>query len=62
MADVAGPSRVLGHSGAGYEEALAAIALGATQATHLFNRMPPFGHRAPGLVGAILQPRKSRRS
>jgi N-acetylglucosamine-6-phosphate deacetylase len=45
----------LGHSGAGYEEALAAIALGATQATHLFNRMPPFGHRAPGLVGAILQ-------
>ena len=45
----------LGHSAAGYEEALAAIALGATQATHLFNRMPPFGHRAPGLVGAILQ-------
>jgi N-acetylglucosamine-6-phosphate deacetylase len=45
----------LGHSGAGYEEALAAIALGATHATHLFNRMPPFGHRAPGLVGAILQ-------
>jgi N-acetylglucosamine-6-phosphate deacetylase len=45
----------LGHSGAGYEEALAAIAAGATQATHLFNRMPPFGHRAPGLVGAVLQ-------
>jgi N-acetylglucosamine-6-phosphate deacetylase len=45
----------LGHSGVGYEEGLAAIALGATQATHLFNRMPPFGHRAPGLVGAILQ-------
>ena len=45
----------LGHSGAGYEEALAAIAIGATQATHLFNRMPPFSHRAPGLVGAILQ-------
>jgi N-acetylglucosamine-6-phosphate deacetylase len=45
----------LGHSAAGYEEGLAAIALGATQATHLFNRMPPFGHRAPGLVGAILQ-------
>jgi N-acetylglucosamine-6-phosphate deacetylase len=45
----------LGHSGAGYEEALAAIAQGATQATHLFNRMPPLGHRDPGLVGAILQ-------
>ena len=45
----------LGHSGASYEQALAAIALGATQATHLFNRMPRFEHRAPGLVGAILQ-------
>ncbi len=45
----------LGHSAAGYDEALGAISLGATQATHLFNRMPPFGHRAPGLVGAILQ-------
>ena len=45
----------LGHSGATYEEALAAIAAGARQATHLFNRMPPLGHRAPGLVGAVLQ-------
>ena len=45
----------LGHSGATYEEALAAIAAGARHATHLFNRMPTFGHRAPGLVGAVLQ-------
>ncbi len=45
----------LGHSGATYEEALAAIEAGARQATHLFNRMPPLGHRAPGLVGAVLQ-------
>ena len=45
----------LGHSAATYEEALAAIAAGARQATHLFNRMPPLGHRAPGLVGAVLQ-------
>jgi N-acetylglucosamine-6-phosphate deacetylase len=45
----------LGHSGATYEEALAAIAAGARQATHLFNRMPPLSHRAPGLVGAVLQ-------
>lgn len=45
----------LGHSGATYDEALAAIGEGARQATHLFNRMPPFGHREPGLVGAILQ-------
>ena len=45
----------LGHSAATYEEALAAIAAGARQATHLFNRMPPLGHRAPGLAGAVLQ-------
>ena len=45
----------LGHSSATYEQALAAIAAGARHATHLFNRMPPFDHRAPGLVGAILQ-------
>jgi N-acetylglucosamine-6-phosphate deacetylase len=44
----------LGHSGATYDEALAAIAAGATQATHLFNRMPPLHHRAPGLAGAVL--------
>ena len=45
----------LGHSGATYDEALAAIAAGARHATHLFNRMPPLSHRAPGLVGAVLQ-------
>jgi N-acetylglucosamine-6-phosphate deacetylase len=45
----------LGHSGATYEEALAGIAAGACHATHLFNRMPPLGHRAPGLAGAVLQ-------
>ena len=45
----------LGHSAATYDQALAAIAAGARQATHLFNRMPPLHHRAPGLVGAVLQ-------
>ena len=45
----------LGHSGATYEEGVDAIAAGARQATHLFNRMPPLAHRAPGLAGAILQ-------
>jgi N-acetylglucosamine-6-phosphate deacetylase len=44
-----------GHSRASYDEALEAIALGASHATHLFNRMPPFHHRAPGLVGAVLE-------
>jgi N-acetylglucosamine-6-phosphate deacetylase len=45
----------LGHSAATYDEALAGIAAGARHATHLFNRMPPLDHRAPGLAGAILQ-------
>jgi len=45
----------LGHSNASYDEALAAIAAGARHATHLFNRMPPLHHRAPGMIGAILQ-------
>jgi N-acetylglucosamine-6-phosphate deacetylase len=45
----------LGHSAATFDEALDAIGAGATQATHLFNRMPPLAHRAPGLAGAVLQ-------
>lgn len=44
----------LGHSAAGYEQSLAAIAAGARQATHLFNRMTPMTHRDPGMVGAVL--------
>ena len=45
----------LGHSGATYEQAIAAIDAGARQATHLFNRMTPMSHRAPGLTGAALE-------
>ena len=44
----------LGHSGATFDEGRAGIDAGATQATHLFNRMPPLAHRAPGLAGAVL--------
>jgi N-acetylglucosamine-6-phosphate deacetylase len=44
----------LGHSGADFDEAIAAIDAGARHATHLFNRMTPMTHRAPGLAGAIL--------
>ncbi|MEO7273394.1 MAG: N-acetylglucosamine-6-phosphate deacetylase [Vicinamibacterales bacterium] len=44
----------LGHSGATYEQACAGIDAGATQATHLFNRMTALGHRAPGLAAAVL--------
>lgn len=45
----------LGHSAATYEQGVEAIAAGARHATHLFNRMPPFSHRAPGLAGAVLE-------
>lgn len=42
----------LGHTMADYDTASAAFAAGARQVTHLFNAMPPFTHRAPGVVGA----------
>jgi N-acetylglucosamine-6-phosphate deacetylase len=44
----------LGHSGADFDQAIAAIDAGARHATHLFNRMTPVTHRAPGLAGAVL--------
>ncbi len=44
----------LGHSGADFDTAIAAIEAGARQATHLFNRMTPMTHRNPGLPGAVL--------
>jgi N-acetylglucosamine-6-phosphate deacetylase len=44
----------LGHSAASYEEGMGGIEAGARHATHLFNRMPPLSHRAPGLVGAVV--------
>ena len=44
----------LGHSGADFDTAIAAIEAGARHATHLFNRMTPMTHRAPGLAGAVL--------
>lgn len=44
----------LGHTTADYETAMAAFAAGASRATHLYNGMPSFLHRAPGVVGAAL--------
>src|SRR2546430_4040014 len=34
---------------------MVAIAAGARNAARFFNSMPPLGHRAPGLAGAVLQ-------
>jgi N-acetylglucosamine-6-phosphate deacetylase len=45
----------VGHSGAGYDVTRQAIDAGASHATHLFNRMPPLHHRAPGVAGAVLE-------
>lgn len=42
----------LGHTAADYDTAAAAYRAGACQTTHLFNAMPPFNHRAPGVAGA----------
>ncbi len=43
-----------GHSMANIGEAKHSITAGVRYATHLFNAMPPFEHRKPGLVGAVL--------
>lgn len=45
----------LGHSGASYQEAKAALAAGVRRGTHLFNAMPPIHHRDPGPVTALLE-------
>ncbi|GGZ76452.1 MULTISPECIES: N-acetylglucosamine-6-phosphate deacetylase [Streptomyces rochei group] len=45
----------VGHTDATYEQTVQAIDAGATVATHLFNAMPPLGHRAPGPITALLE-------
>lgn len=43
----------LAHTNAPYEDAKAAFDAGASHAVHLFNAMPAFTHREPGVVGAV---------
>ncbi|GHD13403.1 N-acetylglucosamine-6-phosphate deacetylase [Streptomyces violarus] len=45
----------IGHTDATYEQTVQAIDAGATVATHLFNAMPPLGHRSPGPITALLE-------
>ncbi len=44
----------LGHTDATYEQFVAGVDAGARMATHLYNAMSPFAHRAPGAIGAAL--------
>jgi N-acetylglucosamine-6-phosphate deacetylase len=44
----------IGHSDADHATASAGMAAGITGVTHLFNAMSPLVHRAPGVVGAVL--------
>ncbi len=43
----------LAHTNSDYAHAMAAFEAGANHAVHLYNAMPPFSHRAPGVVGAV---------
>ncbi|MBL3699057.1 N-acetylglucosamine-6-phosphate deacetylase [Leucobacter luti] len=51
----AGVTVALGHTDADYEQTRAALAAGATVATHLFNAMPALHHREPGPILALLE-------
>jgi len=50
----AGAIAAIGHTDADAEVTARAVDAGARYATHLFNAMPPFEHRRPGAVGALL--------
>ncbi len=49
-----GAAVAIGHSSATYEEVMAAVELGLTQATHTYNAMSGLHHRKPGATGAAL--------
>jgi N-acetylglucosamine-6-phosphate deacetylase len=45
----------LGHTAATYEEALLAMANGASGVTHTHNAMSPYSHKSPGMLNAALR-------
>ena len=50
---VSGQVRVsIAHTTAGFDIAKEAFERGANHVTHLYNAMPPYSHRAPGVIGA----------
>ena len=42
----------IGHTMADYETACKVFEAGVDHVTHLYNAMPPYSHRAPGVIGA----------
>lgn len=50
----------LAHTTADYDTALEAFSRGASHVTHLYNAMPPFNHRDPGVVGAARDAKECR--
>lgn len=42
----------IAHTTANYDTACRAFEAGASHVTHLYNAMPPFSHREPGVIGA----------
>ena len=50
----------IAHTCADYETAKAAMEAGAHHVTHLYNAMPPFTHRKPGVIGAAAENEETR--
>lgn len=50
----------IAHTCADYETAKAAMEAGAHHVTHLYNAMPPFTHRNPGVIGAAAENEETR--
>jgi len=49
-----GAAVAVGHSSATYDQVLAAVGWGLSQATHTYNAMREMHHREPGATGAVL--------
>ena len=50
-----GATAAIGHTDATYDEAMRAIERGCSHVTHTYNAMRPFGHRDPGVFGAVME-------
>ena len=59
--ELSGEVRIsIAHTEADYDTACEAFRRGARQVTHLYNAMPPFAHRNPGVIGAAFDDPKCR--